>query len=174
VIQNLIKFELVVVELLYCEPHAFGWGGPVGDPAHMLIQHVSQLLCLLKKVACDCNVVHNAHSDQVPQRRCLWYQSYTAVMVSHPPPNRNGVSSSTPAQLAPFTASTQNFRIPPLKMPHASQAVCHQFQNSGFCSYGSNCKFSHDGNIINRAHQRHGKKVSIPKKCGSFYLRLAA
>jgi hypothetical protein len=40
VLQNLIKFDHVGDELSYGEPQAFWWGGPVGDPAHMLIQHV--------------------------------------------------------------------------------------------------------------------------------------
>jgi hypothetical protein len=42
VIQNLIKFEYVVVELLYQEPHAFWWGGPHTGVGRLLVEHVNK------------------------------------------------------------------------------------------------------------------------------------
>ncbi|KAF2441936.1 hypothetical protein P171DRAFT_82746 [Karstenula rhodostoma CBS 690.94] len=43
-------------------------------------------------------------------------------------------------------------------MPHRPKAACYQFQNSGFCSYGTSCRFSHDGDLKKQVHHRYGRR----------------
>lgn len=59
-------------------------------------------------------------------------------------------------------------------MLHGYKAVCHQFQKSGFCSYGTSCKFSHNGDFENQVYRRYGRRVSISKESEQFYFRLVA
>ncbi|KAF9728576.1 hypothetical protein PMIN01_13404 [Paraphaeosphaeria minitans] len=43
-------------------------------------------------------------------------------------------------------------------MPYIRKAICYQFQSSGFCSYGTSCRFLHDGDLNNQIHHRYGRK----------------
>ncbi|KAH7119869.1 hypothetical protein B0J11DRAFT_439442 [Dendryphion nanum] len=47
-------------------------------------------------------------------------------------------------------------------MGNNHKAICHQFQNSGFCSYGTNCRFSHVRNPRYKVHYPDGKRVRYP------------
>jgi len=58
-------------------------------------------------------------------------------------------------------------------MRNGTKPVCYQFRDSGFCSYGTSCRFSHTDPRY-KAHHPDGKKVSLPMKRKQFCSRLVA
>ncbi|OAL46897.1 hypothetical protein IQ07DRAFT_614109 [Pyrenochaeta sp. DS3sAY3a] len=46
-------------------------------------------------------------------------------------------------------------------MPRRSRAVCYQFQESGSCSYGTTCKYRHDGDSGTQVQHRKAKRDAI-------------
>lgn len=49
-------------------------------------------------------------------------------------------------------------------MRNGSRGICYQFRDSGSCSYGSNCRFSHFTGQNNRVENPLWNKVSLARK----------
>lgn len=57
-------------------------------------------------------------------------------------------------------------------MRSGSKPVCYQYRDSGFCSYGLNCRSSHNGDPGYEIHHPGGNKVSFIRDASSLNFNL--